>query len=816
MGSVLGLLAGAAPAAGQATNPDRGAPAGDEVLPELQPYESRLVREVVVLPIEGTREIDPETLGLARNALRMSEGSAFASASAQRDVMSLTRLGRFQRVDAKVQLLADGSVRVTYEVLMQPLIMAVQSVGNRVFKDKDITGEIEYLVGTPIDRTQLDRAARRIEARYQERGYYNAGVGIDEGALEDGIVIFRVREGEATKVTGVRFEGNLSFTKDQLKTNIQTKDSWILAPKPLQMDIVEDDVASLGQFYRNMGYLDVRVDRVVTPSPDASEAIVTFVVDEGPAYTLRSTRVIFVDGEPGATPDIEARIGVFTREQVDGLLIAKPGDVYSEQRLRRSQEAIEAAYGSLGYADVRVQRRDVRDGQKPEVDALFIVRQGQPFRVGQVLIQGNSHTLDKVVRVELDQVQPDRPANPQAIKESERRLLRSGRFGQGTETKPGDPARITLLPEDPANPGYRDVLVTVSETNTGSFSIGGAAGSDSGLTARLQLQQTNFDITDPPDSWSEFISGESFKGAGQTFGFTLAPGDRVSNYSINWSDPHIFDTDYTLGVGARYWKRDYNDYTETRYGPSLSVGRRLGDRWRVSVPMSIETVGLSAIEPDSPTDYFAVEDDRMYFTSGIRLSRQTLDDQIWPGSGSIIEVSLDQFFGDATFQRISAEYTRFFTLSEDPLNRRTTLEIKTKVGYIPQNPDDVPFYQRFYQGGRSFRGFKLRTVSPKGIRNDTGELGTDPVGGQFTFFLGAEVKQPLYEDLLAGVVFIDSGTVTEDVALDPYRVSAGVGIRLSLPFLSQAPLAFDVGVPLMKADGDQSQFFSFSLDIPFN
>lgn len=813
---MLGLWAAAPGLAQPATNPDRAAPESEEVLPELQPYESRLVREVVVRPFEGTREIDPDTMGLARNALRLSEGSAFAVDSAQADVMSLTRLGRFQRVDAKVQLLADGSVQVIYEVVMHPLITAVQSVGNRVFKDPEITGEIEYLVGTPIDRTQLDRAARGIEARYRERGYYSAGVGIDEKALEDGIVIFRVREGEATKVTDVRFEGNLSFTEGQLKSSIQTTDSWILAPKPLQLDIVDDDVASLGQFYRNEGYLDVRVDRVVTPSPDGSEAIVTFVVDEGPVYTLRSTRVIFFDGEPGATEAIEDRIGVLTPQQVDGLMVAKPGDVYSELRLRRSQEAIEGAYGAMGYADIRVQRRDLRDGEKPEVDAVFIVRQGQPYRVGQVLIQGNSHTLDKVVRRELDQVQPDRPLNPQAIKESEKRLLRSGRFGQGTETKPGEPATITIQPEDPANPGYRDVLVRVSETNTGSFSIGGTAGSDSGLQAQLRLNQSNFDITDTPDSWSEFIAGESFKGAGETFGFTIAPGDRISNYSINWSDPHIWDTDYSLGTGLRYWMRDYNEYTEKRYGPSLTIGRRLGDRWRISVPINIESVGLSGIESDAPRDYFDVEDDRLYYSAGLLLSRQTLDDQFNPGSGSVTELSLDQYFGDATFTKASAEYTRFFTLSEDPLNRRTTLEIKTKVGYIPQDMDEVPFYQRYYQGGRSFRGFKLRTVSPKGIRNDNGELGDDPVGGNFTFFLGAEVKQPLYDDIVSGVVFIDSGTVTEDIALDPYRVSVGVGLRISLPFLSQAPLAFDLGLPVMKADGDRSQIFSFSLDIPFN
>jgi outer membrane protein insertion porin family len=825
----IGHVVGGVAAAQPSVDPLAGAGgAGDEIPAVLLPYESRPVRAVVVRPEEGTREIDPETQGLAANAVRLAAGAPFSSAAATEDVARLTRLGRFQRVDARVQLFDDGSVEVAFVVRMQPLITAVQSVGNRVFNDESITGEIDFLVGTPIDRTQLDRAARRIEARYRERGYFNAGVAIDEDALADGIVIFRVREGEATKVTEVRFEGNLSFTGDQLESAIQTQDSWILSPKPLRMEVVDDDVASLGQFYRDRGFLDVRVDRVVTPSPDASEAIVTFVVDEGPAYVLRSTKVIFIDGEaPANTPlgpdgqplepvSAEDRVGVLTVAQVEGLLVAKPGDVYSEAKLRRSVQAIEAAYGKLGYADVRVQRRELRDGTKPEVDALLVINQGRTFRTGEVFVQGNAHTQDKVVRRILLDVKPDRPLDRTAIQESERRLQRSGLFGQGTETKPGEPASITIQDEDPLNPGYRDVLVQVSETNTGSFQIGGAAGSDTGLVARISLNQANFDVSDTPDSWDEFVSGESFKGAGQQFGITLSPGDRASLYSISLTEPNIFDTDYSLGGSLSYRTRDYNDYTERRYGANVALGRRLGDRWRLSLPVGIENVELTSIEPDAPTDYFEVEDARLYYSVGVSLSRRTLDDQFNPSTGSITEVNVEQFFGEGTFNKINAGYARFFTLYEDPLNRKTTLEVKTRIGYIPQDEDDVPFYERLYQGGRNFRGFRLRTISPKGVRNDTGEVGNDPVGGRFLFFLGAEVKQPLFEDIVSGAVFIDSGTVTDEIALDPYRVSVGVGLRLNLPFLGQAPLAFDFGVPVLTDDGDRTQVFSFSLDVPFN
>ena len=55
--------------------------------------------------------------------------------------------------------------------------------------------------------------------------------------------------------------------------------------------------------------------------------------------------------------------------------------------------------------------------------------------------------------------------------------------------------------------GYRDVLIEVKETNTGSLSFGVGAGSDSGLIGIISLKQRNFDILDYPDSVSEFFAG---------------------------------------------------------------------------------------------------------------------------------------------------------------------------------------------------------------------------------------------------------------------------------------------------------------------
>ena len=63
---------------------------------------------------------------------------------------------------------------------------------------------------------------------------------------------------------------------------------------------------------------------------------------------------------------------------------------------------------------------------------------------------------------------------------------------------------------------------------------------------------------------------------------------------------------------------------------------------------------------------------------------------------------------------------------------------------------------------------------------------------------------------LRGVVFADVGTVEEDFGLGTIRASVGPGIRLVLPFLGQAPLAVDFGIPVLKDGEDDTQLISFS------
>ena len=95
-------------------------------------------------------------------------------------------------------------------------------------------------------------------------------------------------------------------------------------------------------------------------------------------------------------------------------------------------------------------------------------------------------------------------------------------------------------------------------------------------------------------------------------------------------------------------------------------------------------------------------------------------------------------------------------------------------------------------------------------------LGTDPVGGDFQLLTGLQYEVPLLDRILRGVIFTDQGLLlSDDIGLEPWRVSVGVGIRLAIPILSQAPFALDLSIPLADEDTDETRVLSFSLDIPF-
>lgn len=754
-------------------------------------------RLIAAIHVRGLKVV-PEQLVL--NQVRSELGGPYDADTVAQDIVRLTHLGRFDKVTARVEPQDDGSVVLIFDVSEQPILTDVQVVGNKAIADQVILGMVLMRPGDPADPFLIEQGLDRIIRAYQDKGYFVVDVTIDRELLEDSqILVYRVREGPRVKIKGIRFEGNTTYTHKQLKSKLRSKAYFpILQKGDLNREQLELDASGVRDFYNARGFLDAQVGRRIDLSPDEKQAVVVFLIEEGRQYLVYQVRVMPPESEgQRLLPDAQVR---------QHLLLA-PGDVFSQDKVGKSVQTLQAVFGQLGYLDVRVQMSSLPHEDEALVDLIVKIEQGLPSVVGKVSVTGNELTRQKVVLRQVRGMDPGRPFDGTGVDLTRRRLADGRLFSEGTVTILGAPGDET-----------RDVLIDVTEATTGSISFGAGVSSDAGVLGAIDLSQRNFDITDTPQTPKEFFTGRAFRGAGQSFALSLQPGDEVSRYSISFREPNVLETDYSFATSLSFFEREFDAYDEERTGGSVSLGRRFGDVWSASTSLRTTAVDISNIDDDAPVDVFAVAGESDVTGVGFGVVRNTTDSNLFPTRGNRWEFNVERvgpLGGDFDFTRISTEFQQFWTVDEDFFGRRTVLSWRVGASIIPED-DEAPFFERLYLGGQSsFRGFEFRGVGPRGIRNDNGTLGDDAVGAEWLLTTGLEYNFPIYTEVLRGVFFSDMGTLTDDPGVDDWRVSVGAGVRIKVPFFGSAPFALDLAVPLLKQDGDEEQVLSFSLDLPF-
>ena len=376
----------------------------------------------------------------------------------------------------------------------------------------------------------------------------------------------------------------------------------------------------------------------------------------------------------------------------------------------------------------------------------------------------------------------------------------------GAFPNPNDPnSVIATQPFTPYQPRERiaPLDVYLQEARTGRVMIGGSVNSDLGLSGQLTIDERNFDITKVPTSWDDVWSGRAFRGRGQNFRAELMPGTRVQRYTVNWSERNFLDTPYSLSVGGFLYTRQFRDWTEQRLGGRVAVGYEITKDLSISTELRMEDVKIFNPRKLGVSQLDRALGSNDLYTGRIRLAHDTRDSPFMSSEGHLLEMIYDQVFGEFDYPRGLINYNRYFLVRERPdQTGRHTLASTWKLGFSGK---DTPIFENFYAGGYStLRGFRFRGASP--MVNDV------QVGGRFMFLGSLEYVFPLTADeMLRGVAFCDYGTIEQDFTIKGknIRVAPGLGLRVAIPALGPAPLAFDFAYPVQKADGDQTQVFSF-------
>ncbi len=637
---------------------------------------------------------------------------------------------------------------------------------------------------------------------YRRIGYAYVEVTLDQEKAGTGRLVYTIKEGPRVRIGDVRFTGNKHFRAYILKTILKTREKWwLVMPSYYTAEAVLEDVETLRQFYYKKGYLGYDISSETTFSRDQRFVTVTFHIDEGPLYHVG--------------PIVFEGAGFFTPAQLQDMVQVVPGQVYLQEKVDRDAKEIARRYHELGFMDAAVDQRPRYQPQRTAsvVTVAFVIQEGRQFRIGRIEVTGNDMCQDKVVRRVLDEYgfTPGELYNADLAHggSGPSRLERYVKSATLSE-------EVLMVPEDPADgsPDRKDVQVNLTEGLTGMFMPGIGVSSDSGVMGHIIFQQSNFDIADWPETWSDFFLMKAFRGAGQNLRVALEPGTEVSQYTLSFSDPYFRDRPIDCDLAGRSYERWLESYNEKRIMAHAGFEYRQWGTWRKIFSCQVKNVQVKELDVDAPQEIRNVAGNNNMISFQVGTGLKNVDDMLTPTTGYSLRLAYEQALGDYHYGIATGGATRYFTLYEDVFERRTVLATSLRTGHVF---GDTPPFEKFYGGGMGqygIRGFDYRGVSTRGLQvfdDPTTPVVPqyyDPIGSEWILLANAEVVIPLIGDKFSLVTFVDSGWIDTGGA----RLSTGVGIQIIIPqVFGPVPMRFEYGMPIEKDPLDDVRRFNFSM-----
>ncbi|MEM6620184.1 MAG: outer membrane protein assembly factor BamA, partial [Pseudomonadota bacterium] len=492
-------------------------------------------------------------------------------------------------------------------------------------------------------------------------------------------------------------------------------------------------------------------------------------------------------------PDIDPE--PFYRE-----LRIRQGSVYNPQDVNRTIDRLDILAGRLGYNFVQTQPRVTRNDDTRTLDIEFDVVRGPRLFVERIDIEGNSQTLDRVIRREFELIEGD-PFNRRKVQEAADRIRALGFF-----------SRVDVDSREGSAPDQVIIDVNVEETTTGSLGFGVGFGTDDGLNGSVSLEENNF------------------LGRGQRLAFSFATTSENREFSFSFVEPRLFDRNLLAGLDLSYRTRDQDDFeydvTRATFRPRIEFP--IGEFSRLRLNYLLESVDIET-ETTNASPFYQREVGRQTSSGiGIGYTYDRRNSPIDPTAGFVLnfDQTITGLGGDSKYYRavVNAKaFTSFF-------NEELVLSAEFEGGFVKAfGGGETRVSERFFLGGNSFRGFEAFGVGPRDTTtlDANGNAYNAPLGGNIYAIARFEASFPIglpEEYGIFGGVFLDVGSVwdldtvtTGGVTAQSTDFDLRSSIGLSIFWdTALGPLRFNFATPLAKVDGvDRTEFFNFTVDARF-
>ncbi|HTN15398.1 MAG TPA: outer membrane protein assembly factor BamA [Sphingomonadaceae bacterium] len=762
------------------------------------------VQAIRSLVVTGAQRLEPQTI---LSYIQLRVGGTYTEAAADQALKDLYA----------TELFANASIRndngnVTIDVQENPVVNRIILEGNKRLKDEKITPEIKLAPRQIFTRSKVRADVARIIELYKRQGRFAAVVEPKSVQLAQNRVdiVYEITEGPKSKVRQINIIGNDKFSDGELRSQMMTKQSRFFrlfsSGTSYDPDRLAFDQQKLRQFYLTEGYADFRVVSAVAElTPDKRDFIITYVVEEGERYKFGDVKV-------------ESQLRDFDEGVLTSSIAVKPGNWYNAKLVEDTVEGLTETAGIYGYAFADVRPQFTRNREDLTMNVNFVLNEAPRVYVEAININGNTLTQDKVVRREFRLAEGD-AFNSLAVKRSTARINSLGYFQQNFEVAQNQgsaPDRIVL----DAN---------VQEQATGELQLSAGFSSLESFILQGSIKQRNF------------------RGRGQTVGASVNWSRYSRSATLSFTEPYVFDRNISMGVDI--YRRDMNNWNYYNNNRNSTFKQSTtGFQIRAGVPITENasiigryTLNFDDISLDESLYYSdrvnpgTIECDvllagrylcdaigtRTSSIVGASVVYDNLDNRLRPTKGENFSLSLDVagLGGTEKYAKMRVNAAKYWQLSPGWI-----FSLSGEGGYVRGLGKDVRLTDRFFLGDPQIRGFDIRGVGPRILRefyvldgNNNPVCGdgtardtcTDTEGG-YTYY--SDPKNPI-DDPLGGNAYylgraeleIPLGSGAREMGLRPsIFVDAGAVFSVRKPVLTDTGSTYFIAT----RDNDGNQLYT--------
>ncbi|MEL6293995.1 MAG: outer membrane protein assembly factor BamA [Pseudomonadota bacterium] len=731
--------------------------------------------------IEGNQRIGDAAI---LNQAGLTQGQAIGAGQLNDAVQRLQNSGFFETVEVDPQ---GNTLRIT--VVELPTINRIGFEGNRRINDDALAAVIQSTERRVFNPAQAERDASAIAEAYANAGRSAAQVSPRIIRRSDNRVdlIFEVFEGDVVEIERISFVGNRNFSDRRLRRVLETRQAGLLRAfvrtDTLVEDRIEFDKQVLRDFYLSRGYVDFRVNSANAEITEERDGFfLVFNVQEGQQFRFGEVTLV------NELPEIDDA-------EFESLIKIRPGVVYSPTLIEEEISRMERQGIRQGIDFLRVEPRITRNDRDLTLDVEFVLSRGPRVFVERIDIEGNTTTLDRVIRRQFTVAEGD-PFNPRQVREAAERIRALGYF-----------ANADVNAREGSTPDQVVVDVDVEEQPTGSLNFGGSYSVNDGFGIVISFRENNF------------------VGRGQQLSLTLSTATENQEYSLRFVEPRFLGRDVAFGLELDYNTSDSTflsyDSEELIFQPSLTFP--VGERSRLELRYTADQSEMTERDPSENGAVVGNEiaaGEQFASSLGYTYSYDSRLSGLNPNAGYLFEFSQDLagLGGDSEYLRTTAKVIGQQLVFGEEVTLRATLE----GGMLNWNGGANRTIDRFLLNPNIMRGFEPAGIGPR----DNSGSESNALGGNLYAVARFEAEFPLglpEEYGIRGGVFYDVGNLWDLDGADlsggsivgedgSFRHVIGFAILWDTPI---GPLRFNFTEALEKEDFDEEQSFDLTISTRF-